>query len=202
MLSATGIAAILFLVLRNDRQPLALDLQGQRFFHDAHTSVGTQGAKVLHVAGDAYSVIALVFLIAAICYVRGRKSLSMRILVTFLFLGIALEGIKWGVGRERPDPERRLVQEIGKSFPSGHATGAMTLALLGIEYARKRWAAQSVQATAWTLCLGWTVVMGISRVYLGVHYLSDVGAGWLLGILSYAVGNLVVRMPKVTAKRA
>ncbi len=83
--------------------------------------------------------------------------------------------------RERPDFLPHLVEASSKSFPSGHATSAaavyLTLGMLLANIAETRAQRIYILACAVTLAL----LVGASRVYLGVHYPSDVLAGWSLG---------------------
>jgi membrane-associated phospholipid phosphatase len=71
----------------------------------------------------------------------------------------------WGAMYRRTDPH---------SFPSGHASRTLALTLVA---AGRGWAAAGVALAAWSL------LVGFSRVALGVHYLLDVLAGYLLGAL-------------------
>ena len=74
------------------------------------------------------------------------------------------------------------------SFPSGHATGSMVayglLALVAWHLLPQPWALVAAMA-----CAAIILFVGISRVYLGVHFPSDVLAGWLLGAI--AVGLII-----------
>ncbi|RSK45862.1 phosphatase PAP2 family protein [Hymenobacter perfusus] len=79
------------------------------------------------------------------------------------------------LARARPALWMSIAPETTYSFPSGHAMGAAALALtLGVLLwpTRARWVAVAV-GTAWALLMGW------SRMYLGVHFPSDVLAGWV-----------------------
>ncbi|MBG8556033.1 phosphatase PAP2 family protein [Hymenobacter guriensis] len=79
------------------------------------------------------------------------------------------------LARARPDFWVSIAPETSYSFPSGHAMAATALALtLGILLwpTRGRWVAV-VLGAAWALLMGW------SRMYLGVHFPSDVLAGWV-----------------------
>ena len=94
----------------------------------------------------------------------------------------------WGLNEllkawfQRPRPTSALLFQLGLSFPSGHAMMSMAFYgclawLLGREYSRWGWGA---------VLLVWAVLIGLTRVYLHVHYFTDVlagfagGAGWLL----------------------
>jgi membrane-associated phospholipid phosphatase len=90
------------------------------------------------------------------------------------------------VNRKRPDVAARPAQyPLPKtpSFPSGHATESMTLygalALTVGRRLRSRW----LRALALLFGLGLPLLIGFSRVYLGVHFFTDVLAGWILGFL-------------------
>ena len=98
-----------------------------------------------------------------------------------LFAGLALAGsallnlgTKQLFARERPSLWESIAPEHSFSFPSGHAMGSMTLACVCVLLAWRtpwRW---SVAIAA----LAFTLLVGLSRVYLGVHFPSDILAGW------------------------
>ncbi len=98
--------------------------------------------------------------------------------------------IKILIGRERPDGFA-LLQIDTFSFPSGHATAAMALFgfiayLLWQHYPRAK-------VFIFVLAAALIALVGMSRVYIGVHYPSDVAGGFLLGYIWVLVGIGVVR---------
>jgi membrane-associated phospholipid phosphatase len=97
-------------------------------------------------------------------------------------IGLVIVTAKALVGRSRPAPPFALITEGGFSFPSGHATGTAAVALL-CAWMLSRWVVRSWpgRVATWSIAIGVTGAVGFSRVYLGVHYVSDVLAGWLLG---------------------
>ena len=88
---------------------------------------------------------------------------------------------KYWVGRPRPELVDHLVQVTGLSFPSGHATNSalvyLTLAGLVAQVADGR----AVRSYIFVIAILLTGAIGVSRVYLGVHWPSDVLAGWCAG---------------------
>jgi membrane-associated phospholipid phosphatase len=81
--------------------------------------------------------------------------------------------------RTRPDFWQHLVQEHGYSFPSGHAMGSAALAVCVVVMcwrSRWRWVAVGVGTL-------YMVLVGLSRIYLGVHYPSDIVAGWCMSVV-------------------
>lgn len=88
---------------------------------------------------------------------------------------------KYWVGRPRPELVDHLVQVTGLSFPSGHATNSalvyLTLAGLVAQVAR----GHAVRSYIFVIAILLTGTIGVSRVYLGVHWPSDVLAGWCAG---------------------
>ncbi len=84
--------------------------------------------------------------------------------------------LKSFIKRKRPEGEwGAIYRNIDPhSFPSGHAVRAMMIAALAWGF--------NLQPLAWILVL-WAPCVGLARIMLGVHYLSDVVAGWALGLL-------------------
>ncbi|HUO50587.1 MAG TPA: phosphatase PAP2 family protein [Candidatus Paceibacterota bacterium] len=103
------------------------------------------------------------------------------------------EELKVLIARERPPIDLRAIFEVGYSFPSEHATAAAAL------YGFLAFAAWTIGPRAYrgvlvVLCLAIIPLVMFSRVYLGVHYPSDVLAGALLGAFFAYVGVHVTRL--------
>ncbi len=168
-------------------QPVAGAPRGPWWLHEAAadlTSLG--GISVLTL----FALVALVFLLIL------RKRLSAFLLVVGLAGGVALsEGLKAMFERQRPPAAYQAVETLNASFPSGHALLStafyLTVAvLLTRAFPKKR-------VKAWVLGVGITfaLIVGMTRVYLGAHWASDVMGGWCIGaawamalwLVSYAV---------------
>lgn len=89
----------------------------------------------------------------------------------------------------RPRPDFRLVEEIGHSFPSGHATAAAAFSVLLLWFATRNLRGRPLLVAAAAFSLLWASGMALSRMVLGVHYLSDVVAG--VGVGMACAGGLL-----------
>lgn len=154
-----------------------------------------EAAKAVSLLGDPKVLIGATIAAAAWLWWRGHpRTAATLVAVTMVGRGIN-SLIKLDVDRIRPALEPHLVSETTNSFPSGHSAGSMvfflTLALLLTHRGewRRWWAAAAVAVS---------VLVGLTRVMLGVHWPSDVVGGWAFGALWVIVslrmaGDLVVR---------
>ena len=121
---------------------------------------------------------------------RSRRRLAAFVVVTALGGGLLGTAVKLAVDRPRPVVDHPVATAFGKSFPSGHAMsatvcyGALLLAFLPVVPRRAR---RATVVTTVVLVLA----IGASRVLLGVHFLSDVVGGHLLG-LAWLAGAVAV----------
>ena len=137
-------------------------------------------ARLLTTLGEPTLLIAAGFLLAGWLWWGGRGRLAIALLAVILVGRGLAEGQKYWIARVRPSIEPHLVVVKTSSFPSGHATSSMifyvTLALA--LFGDSRWKRPAV-AGAVLLSL----LIGTSRVMLGVHWPSDVVGGWAFGLL-------------------
>jgi undecaprenyl-diphosphatase len=144
---------------------------------------GSSGVTVLQVlTSPGLSVFRFVVLlpVAVFFALWGRLRVLGFVLLAGLSVGPLTTGLKELVGRVRPTADDPLVAADGLSFPSGHSSGAATLAGVALvilwPLLRPRlrpWVTASLILLA--LCVAWT------RIALGVHYLSDTVGGLALG---------------------
>ena len=162
-----------------NRNGLAWDVAALNCIHQFATPLRDSAMVWVTRMGDVRTVMALT---AAMVVVLARKQKRRDAL--FLAAGVAGallldDAIKNAVHRVRPHLWKSPAPEFDFSFPSGHSTGTMALvaALVVIAW-RTRWRWQAI------ICGGIHVAaVGFSRLYLGVHYPSDVMGGWLLGFV-------------------
>jgi membrane-associated phospholipid phosphatase len=104
------------------------------------------------------------------------------------------------VGRERPPVPHLDGSPVGSSFPSGHVAAAVCYAAIAIVAGRncaRRW----IVVTLWTIAVATPIIVGVSRMYRGMHFMSDVVAGMILGVVSVVV-TLLILTPAERARRA
>lgn len=160
-------------VLRALRSEDASDPLGPSWFEEMARDVTALGGNV---------VLGLVFACVSAYLALKRRLRTAGVLFVSIGLGFAaIYAMKLGFARPRPDLVPHLQQIYTNSFPSGHAMGSaltyLTLAAMLARVERDR----RVQVFLLAVALLVTVLVGASRVYLGVHYPTDVLGGWGAG---------------------
>jgi undecaprenyl-diphosphatase len=176
-----------------------------RWFQD-HQTPALNAAMVNLTDLGQRTVVTAVGVLAALCFLSLRRCRLALVIVLATFGSWGLvDAVKWAVQRPRPagahwlepsvlsralgraeDHHGGLPQtapaEKGYSFPSSHALSStatyLTVALLTMRRLRRRWLGKLVIAATSLLVL----VIGVTRLYVGAHYVSDVVAGWAGGL--------------------
>jgi undecaprenyl-diphosphatase len=141
-----------------------------------------------------FTVLALVSLVATvILLIHGRRLQALVFLATVTLSQLASEVLKIWIDRPRPAIVAHLDLVYSSSFPSGHAmmTPAVYLTLAGILAAGVHRRSEKVLLLGGAALL--TIAVGVSRVYLGVHWPTDVVGGWTLGAAVALAAALVLR---------
>ena len=145
--------------------------------------------KILTTLGNPKSVIAIVVILLLIPKVNKKIGLPAALIT--LASWIMNELIKIIVSRQRP--EFMLFEETSYSFPSGHAMNNSALyltILLSLLLIIKNIKAKIILSVVFTVL---PFLIGASRVYFGVHYLTDVISGWALGTFIAIIGFRIFR---------
>lgn len=146
------------------------------------------GPEWLHLAAaditalGSVAVLSLVILLAFALLASLRRWTEALLLVAGAGGGLMIsQGLKRLFERERPDLAYRAVEAVNASFPSGHAMLSavvfLTLGVLAARFSERR----RVKVLAVGAAVLVSLLVGGSRVYLGVHWASDVLAGWCVG---------------------
>ena len=158
-----------------------------RLMASGRTPPLTAIAKVFNILGLVYVTLPARIAVAGLLALRRRwwqlAAFTAAVVMSEVLIGL-LKGIY-----DRPRPPGSLVVTTGTSFPSGHAVAAsVTVIAAAIALAppgrRRAW---------WVLAaMAFSILMGLSRAYLGAHWLSDAVAGILLGISCAVVTVLMI----------
>lgn len=177
----------ILLALRNPADPS--DPIGSRSFEEAMRDVTALGGV---------TVMVLVTTVAVLAFLMHRRRWHAAILAgTVILADLSSEGLKLLYDRPRPDLVPHGSYVYSASFPSGHSTLSaatfLTLATLIASLEPNR----ATKVMVYALAMGLVLAIGISRVYLGVHWPSDVLAGWSLGAAwALAAWTVLLRIRK------
>jgi undecaprenyl-diphosphatase len=145
--------------------------------------------------------MAVLAIIAAVLLWRGRRRPEAAVvLAAAIGAALLVDGFKRLYGRVRPPAAEQLMIETNPALPSGHALGSIVVlgVLAAVVVLATRRTVLRVAAVA-VAALG-VLTIGVSRLYLGVHWLTDVVTGWFLGGAWLAV--CVTTLCVLTRRRA
>ena len=174
------------------------------FFYDLRTPLRTDKVIGITRLADKETQIIVTVVIAAILFLLKKWRTGLWYGSSVLIgAGLLNGGVKELYGRVRPEEIEHLVEQGGYTFPSGHSMGSMIVyggllfMILRALYITRR----NLGWLTWLLGLfvGLLVlVIGLSRIYLGVHYPSDVIGGFSLGLawLSLSIALLGLKLTR------
>lgn len=158
-----------------------------RDIHDWATTTRTPGATafftVMTTIGAPWALGVVTTAVGAVLAMRKRWRWLAYLAFTTLVGSLVVVQLKLFFARARPDLAEALRRAHGYSFPSGHSMGSMIVfgALSYLAYrAGRTWKIKAAALAAATTLIS---AIALSRVYLGVHWISDVGAGIAAGFL-------------------
>jgi undecaprenyl-diphosphatase len=160
-----------------------------------HTSFLNQNMMNITAVGST-TVLLLLFMagfVYAGCVLKEWKNAIYGLVCVLLSLGTVEIG-KYAFERERPHAYSQIISRPNSpSMPSGHSAMSMTiLSILALMLSKSRyWCAMAVLTS---------LIIGFSRMYLGVHWMTDVFAGWFIGCIyvyifaKLTINNMYVRV--------
>ncbi|GIG91584.1 phosphatase PAP2 family protein [Plantactinospora endophytica] len=197
LVAASGVGfGVLLLLVRLHWEPLhAADHESAAWFNRVVS--GNDGLvtvlRAITSLGGRPIMIWLVTIAVVGLLIRRQGRLAVYLIVTGLGALLLDPSLKELVGRLRPVVDIPVASAPGNSFPSGHALGSIVaygaLLLVFLPAMRRGW-----RRVATAVVIAVVVAVGLTRIALGVHYVSDVLAGWLLGLAWLGVTAYAFRL--------
>ena len=182
--SAAGLLAghaCVVLAVWADAGPARLDAGVSAWFVEHRDPAVTTAMHVASTVGDSPPTTVVVLLVVVGLWWRRRPATAIAAAVATLGSPLVSSGFKRFYDRPRPPLEDHLVTITGSSMPSGHTFNAVVVAgvlAVAVLPSLRRSAGRAVVGV---VAVAATAAVGISRIYLGAHWLTDVLAGWMLG---------------------
>lgn len=153
---------------------------------EERTAALTRVAVAVTHLGSTAAMAVLALLTGLWLLRRGRRADAVLVVGAMAGAAAVFTAVKTVLDRARPPAAERLVDVANESLPSGHAT--MSVVVLGslLVLARSRHG-RGTRAWLAAAAAAWVAAVGATRIYLGVHWFSDVVAGWLVGAAWLAV---------------
>ena len=178
---------------------LPVDHEVLEFVVDNRSGFWTSVAHGLSWVGSTLTLTLIVITAAAVfALFRHWRSAAM-VLLGSLTAYLVMIGLKGAIDRDRPPSADRLTHVAYQSMPSGHAMmSAVVFGLIAVGLFR---ASAWIRAHPDVLLVAplLAVAIGLSRVYLGVHWMSDVVVGWVFGALWIALVATLARVVSTPA---
>jgi membrane-associated phospholipid phosphatase len=168
----------------HELRSIAADSEALRLADQLRTAIAVDIVKVVTNLGALPAVAAAVLATVVFLAARRRTLEGATLVIAALLTFVGVQVAK--AAEARPRPSGGLVEVDGSSFPSGHA--AYAVAWVGIAVALSRSVPRLAgRAAVVGAAIALAAVIGLSRVYLRVHNLSDVIAGWSLGVTVFSL---------------
>jgi undecaprenyl-diphosphatase len=172
-------------VIGEDPGPTPGDETAIELVGHLHSGLLEALSKLFSFLGSGVFTWALTAVCAALLAARRRWTEFGVLLAGMTLTSIGIHEFKDAVDRPRPpDP---LVETAGSSFPSGHAAHSVLYVWLAVTIVLRLRPGMTRAALVVAAGIALTVLVGLSRVYLNVHYLSDVSGGWALGAACFSL---------------
>ena len=164
----------------------------RNFIYNLRSPWLTVVMKVITYMGNWQTITVVCIILLIIKKTRVRYGVPLAI--GSLFVSLANKGVKAIMLRPRPDDIEFLIEQDGWSFPSGHSITSIFFFGMAIWLVRRNVESSAIANVLTAVLAIPMIFIGISRVYLGVHYPTDVIAGWALGILSISIIVIIIEI--------
>lgn len=195
-LSLSGFFLIIFLIISYfalTNEILAFDTVIREYIYELRNENLTLIMKSITYLGNWQTITVLCFFL--LLFSSTRMSFGVPLSATAIISAMLQKLLKNAFHRERPDIALHLIQQGGFSFPSGHSMTVLVFYGMMIYLCRQKMNNRTAANIVTVLLFLLIFFIGLSRIYLGVHYPTDVLGGWAIGsflllLLTQAVFSL------------
>lgn len=169
----------------------------RNFIHDFSNPFLTAIMQAASFIGSTLFLFILGTIVFIIFYRLKRHRAAVIFALTTLGAGLLLVSLKYAFKRTRPEPFFETILPASYSFPSGHSLGSFCFYLALAAIIAPRVNNRLIKTLIWLSAVLIVLLIGISRIYLGVHYPSDVIAGYAVGliwVITIAVGDRLMHV--------
>lgn len=157
---------------------MLIDIATNKLMQSIQTPILTIFSEILALIFDPLTLIIISLIIAIYLYIKSSKKQGVILASAILLTCILVKAFKELFQRIRP--LNQIIQETGFSFPSGHTT--MAVAFFGlITYLFSENKSKKTKTTISLISILMILLTGFTRIYLRVHWLTDIIGGFILG---------------------
>lgn len=171
----------------------------RNFVHEFAAPFLTTVMETASFLGSTLFLILFGVAVVVALYLRNHRRGAILFTITTVGASVLIIVLKLSFRRARPEPFFGAVPPDSYSFPSGHSLGAFcfygALAVILTDRLKNVW----LKTLIWILSLAMILLIGISRIYLGVHHPSDVVAGYAVAfiwVVTIAIGDKLIHARK------
>jgi undecaprenyl-diphosphatase len=183
-LALTALAIILFAWLAEEvleNETARFDSTVREFVHKNSSPHLTAAMRIFSDVGSPAAVVALTVAVGGLFWIRKRRRDAVVLAIVVAGATILDSVLKIGFHRVRPVPYFNITAPTSFSFPSGHAMIAFCFYSAVAYLLSSRVRSLRLRAAIWGVAVLMIGLIGYSRIYLGVHYPTDVIAGYTAG---------------------
>ncbi len=178
--------------LADDTEPVRTDQRIASWFVERRTPTLDDWSLVgSFLAETITKIIVTAIVVVVLLWLVKRWLDALVVAVPLILEAMVFISVTWIVGRPRPTVPRLDESPVDSSFPSGHAAAGacyVAMAVVVFWHTRNRW----IRALAVVVTVAAPLIAGAARMYRGMHYLTDVVGGVLLGTVSVVVATLIL----------
>jgi membrane-associated phospholipid phosphatase len=169
------------------------------WFVDQRSPTRSDAMRVISWLGSSWVVIPLAVVVIVMLLIVRRRWFALFVALSVSGASLLSVVTKEVIGRGRPPLDLRLQQSVSYSFPSGHSTQAAATYFAFAILVTVMNHSPALRVGAWLAATAIVFFVGASRVYLGMHWATDVLGGWVLGSL-WAAGLTIALRPLDTER--